>query len=77
MLFSVSLDDDSVPNTQVNEPPLLSITPPDEQPGSAVVGTPEPLYAWNMSAQPLVPDKDVFHAVLFGIVTQQPEQEPE
>ena len=49
----LSFDDDSVPNTQVVVPPLLVIKPPEEHPGSADVGIPAPLYAWNISAQPV------------------------
>ena len=67
-----SLDEDSVPNTQVNVPLLPFIAPPEEHPGSADVGTPAPLYAWNISAQPFVPDKDDVQVELFGIQTQQP-----
>jgi len=67
-----SLDEDSVPNTHVNVPPVPFIAPPEEHPGSADVGTPAPLYAWNMSAQPLVPDKDEVHVELSGIHTQHP-----
>ena len=74
--LSVAFDDDSVPKVQVNVPPLLSITPPVAQPGSAPVGIPAPLYAWNIFAQPLVPDNDVVHDELSGIHTQQPANEP-
>ena len=76
ILLLLSLDDDSVPNTQVNVPPLLVINPPEEHPGSADVGIPAPLYAWNISAQPLVPDSDVVQVVLLGIHTKHPEQDP-
>ena len=72
ILFSGSLDEDSVPKTQVNVPPLLSMTPPEEQPGSDDVGTPDPLYDWNMSAQPFVPDSELVHDVLSGIDIQHP-----
>jgi hypothetical protein len=61
---------------QVNVPPLLPITPPEEHPGSDDVGTPAPLYAWNISAQPFVPDKDVVHVELLGIQTKHPAAEP-
>jgi len=67
------LDEDSVPNTQENIPEVPVIVPPEAHPGSIVVGTPEPLYDWNIFAQPLVPDKDVVQVVLSGIETQQPE----
>jgi len=73
ILLSGSLDEDSVPKTQVNVPPLLSMTPPEEQPGSADVGIPDPLYDWNISAHPFVPESELFHAVLSGIDTQHPE----
>ena len=76
ILLFESLEDDSVPNTQVNVPPLLSIRPPEEHPGSAVVGTPAPLYAWNISAQPFLPESDVVHAELSGIHTQHPASAP-
>jgi hypothetical protein len=72
----LSLDDDSVPNTQVNVPPLLSISPPDEHPGSPDVGTPAPRYAWNMSAQPFVPDNEVVHAELSGMQIKHPAHDP-
>tara|TARA_R100000231_G_scaffold183_3_gene329 strand:+ start:211 stop:534 length:324 start_codon:yes stop_codon:yes gene_type:complete len=75
-LLLESLEDDSVPNTQVNVPPFVSITPPEEHPGSAVVGTPDPLYAWNISAQPFVPDNEVVHVELSGIHTQHPAKDP-
>jgi hypothetical protein len=67
-----SPEDDEVPKTQVNVPLEPVITPPDEHPGSADVGIPAPLYAWNIFAQPLVPDKDEVHAELLGIQIQQP-----
>jgi hypothetical protein len=70
------LDEDSVPNTHVNVPPLLSITPPEEHPGSADVGIPDPRYAWNISAHPFVPDSDVVHAELSGIQTKHPAVDP-
>ena len=76
ILLLLSFDDDSVPNTQVVVPPLLVINPPEEHPGSADVGIPAPLYAWNISAQPLVPDSDVVQFVLLGIHTKHPEQDP-
>ena len=67
-----SFEEDSVPNTQVKVPLDPVITPPDEHPGSAEVGIPAPLYAWNMFAHPFVPDNDEVHAELSGIQTQQP-----
>ena len=76
ILLLLSLDDDSVPNTQVVVPPLLVIRPPEEHPGSADVGIPAPLYAWNISAQPLVPESDVVHAELSGIQTKHPAADP-
>ena len=76
ILLLESFDDDSVPNVQVNVPPLVSMTPPVAQPGSPPVGIPAPLYAWNISAQPLVPDNDVVHAELSGIQTKHPANEP-
>ena len=75
-LLLESLEDDSVPNTQVNVPPLVSITPPEEHPGLALLGTPEPIYAWNIFAQPLVPDNDVVQVELSGIHTQHPANAP-
>tara|TARA_B100001029_G_C14672588_1_gene240294 strand:+ start:223 stop:549 length:327 start_codon:yes stop_codon:yes gene_type:complete len=75
-LLLESLEDDSVPKVHVNVPPLVSISPPEEHPGSAVVGTPDPLYAWNISAQPFVPDNDVVQVLLSGIHTQHPVSDP-
>ena len=75
-LLLESLEDDSVPKTQVVVPPLLSITPPEEHPGYAGVGTPAPLYAWNISAQPFVPENEVCQVELSGICTQHPAQDP-
>ena len=72
----LSLEDDSDPNTQVNVPPFVSITPPDAQPGFALLGTPAPMYAWNISAQPFLPESDVVHVELSGIHTQQPASDP-
>ena len=72
----LSLDDDSVPNTQVNVPPLLSIKLPEAHPGSEDVGIPEPRYAWNISAQPFVPDNEVVQDELFGIHTKHPAHDP-
>ena len=67
-----AFDVDSVPNVQVNVPLEPDITVPVAHPGSAVVGTPAPRYAVNISAHPFLPDSDVFHAELSGIQTQQP-----
>tara|TARA_X000000368_G_scaffold320312_1_gene257539 strand:- start:18 stop:392 length:375 start_codon:yes stop_codon:yes gene_type:complete len=72
--LSLAFDDDSVPNTQVNVPPLLSITPPDEHPGKAFLGTPAFGAAANISAQPLVLLNPVIQLELFGIHTQHPAQ---
>ena len=72
----LSLEDDSDPNTQVNVPPFVSITPPDAQPGFALLGTPAPMYAWNMSAQPFVALKPVVQVEFSGRQTKQPASEP-
>ena len=72
----LSLEDDSDPNTQVNVPPFVPITPPDAQPGFALLGTPAPMYAWNISAQPLVLDNPLVHVELSGIQTKHPASEP-
>ena len=72
----LSLEDDSDPNTQVNVPPFVSITPPDAQPGFALLGTPAPMYAWNISAQPFVALKPVVQVELSGIHTKHPANEP-
>ena len=72
----LSLEDDSDPNTQVNVPPFVSITPPDAQPGFALLGTPAPIYAWNISAQPFVLDNPLVHVELSGIHTKHPANEP-
>ena len=44
--------------------------------GIADVGIPAPLYAWNISAQPLVPESDDVHAELSGIQTKHPAAFP-
>ena len=75
-LLLLSLEDDSDPNTQVNVPPFVSITPPDAHPGFALLGTPAPTYAWNIFAQPLVLDNPEVHVELSGIHTQHPANEP-
>ena len=76
ILLLESLEEDSVPKVHVNVPPLVSISPPEDHPGSAVVGTPEPLYAANISAHPFVPDNEVVQVELSGIHTQHPATEP-
>ena len=68
----LSLEDDSDPNTQVNVPPFVSITPPDAQPGFALLGTPAPMYAWNISAQPFVLLIPVVQVEFSGRHTKQP-----
>tara|TARA_B100000678_G_C18175025_1_gene488784 strand:+ start:1092 stop:1379 length:288 start_codon:yes stop_codon:yes gene_type:complete len=76
ILLLESLEEDSVPKVHVNVPPSVSISPPEEHPGSADVGTPDPLYAANISAQPFVPDSEVVQVELSGIHTQHPATEP-
>ena len=72
----LSLEDDSDPNTQVNVPTLVSITPPDAQPGFSLLGTPAPMYAWNISAQPFVLDNPDVHVELSGKHTKHPANQP-
>ena len=68
----IDVIDVSVPKVQVNDPPLSYITPPEEHPGLALLGTPEPEYAANIFAHPLVFDNPVVHEELSGMFTQQP-----
>ena len=73
ILLLVSPVEFAVPNVQVKVPPFPFINEPKAHPGSAVVGIPAPLYAWNIFAQPLTPDNDDVQELLSGIQTQQPE----
>ena len=72
ILLLESFDDDCSPNTHLNVPLLPVITPPSDHPGFALLGVPDPEYAWNMSAHPFVALNPVTHALLSGIQTLHP-----
>ena len=72
----VSFDDDSVPKVQWKVPPEPVINEPEAHPASALVGTPAPLYASDISAQPFLPLSAEVQVELSGIQTKQPPYVP-
>ena len=76
-ILLLPLDDDSVPNTQVNVPLDPDITVPKAHPLSALLGLPAPEYASNISAQPFVLLNPVVQVEFSGRQTKHPAYDPE